>query len=128
MAHHKGRRSKNQRAGCLLCKPWKINGFRQGRPEAESSSDHCRAVALMASCNSYGGELSRKDGIDITAFFARQISPVPYLILYSNERPGWTVLYISPAGLMGAVHSTTAALSSYPLPGETLDLKRSRSR
>ena len=32
------------------------------------------AVALMASCNSYEGELSRKDGIDIRAFFARQIS------------------------------------------------------
>lgn len=26
MAHHKRKRSKNQRAGCLLCKPWKSNG------------------------------------------------------------------------------------------------------
>lgn len=24
--NHKRRRSKNQRAGCLLCKPWKMNG------------------------------------------------------------------------------------------------------
>jgi hypothetical protein len=24
--HHKRRRAKNRRAGCLMCKPWKING------------------------------------------------------------------------------------------------------
>ena len=42
MAHHKRKRSKNQRAGCLMCKPWKMNGFGQGRQEAESFSDHRR--------------------------------------------------------------------------------------
>ena len=42
MAHHKRKRSKNQRAGCLLCKPWKMNGFAQTRPDAESFSDHRR--------------------------------------------------------------------------------------
>ena len=42
MAHHKRKRSKNQRAGCLMCKPWKMNGFGQGGPEAESFSDHRR--------------------------------------------------------------------------------------
>jgi hypothetical protein len=26
MAHYKRRRLKNRRAGCLLCRPWKING------------------------------------------------------------------------------------------------------
>jgi hypothetical protein len=26
MAHHKRRRPKNRRAGCLLCKPHKVNG------------------------------------------------------------------------------------------------------
>ena len=26
MAHHKRRRPKNRRAGCLLCKPRKVNG------------------------------------------------------------------------------------------------------
>jgi len=26
MAHHKRRRPKNTRAGCLLCKPYKMNG------------------------------------------------------------------------------------------------------
>jgi hypothetical protein len=27
MANHKRKRPKNRRAGCLLCKPWKANGF-----------------------------------------------------------------------------------------------------
>jgi hypothetical protein len=26
MAHHKRRRPKNRRTGCLVCRPWKING------------------------------------------------------------------------------------------------------
>jgi hypothetical protein len=26
MAHHKRKRPKNARSGCLLCKPWKANG------------------------------------------------------------------------------------------------------
>ena len=26
VVHHKRKRSKNRRAGCLLCKPWKANG------------------------------------------------------------------------------------------------------
>jgi hypothetical protein len=42
MAHRKRKRSKNQRAGCLLCKPWKMNGFAQTRPDAESFSEHRR--------------------------------------------------------------------------------------
>ncbi|TMA83262.1 MAG: hypothetical protein E6J74_36575 [Deltaproteobacteria bacterium] len=42
MAHHKRKRSKNQRAGCLLCKPWKMNGLAQNKPDAESFSDHRR--------------------------------------------------------------------------------------
>jgi hypothetical protein len=42
MAHHKRKRSKNQRAGCLHCKPWKMIGFAQTRPDAESFSDHRR--------------------------------------------------------------------------------------
>lgn len=24
--HHKRKRPKNRRAGCLMCKPWKVNG------------------------------------------------------------------------------------------------------
>lgn len=29
MAHHKRRRPKNRRAGCLMCKPWKANHARR---------------------------------------------------------------------------------------------------
>jgi hypothetical protein len=29
MAHHKRQRPKNTRAGCLLCKPHKMSGWRQ---------------------------------------------------------------------------------------------------
>jgi hypothetical protein len=29
MAHHKRRRPKNARAGCLLCKPHKMNGAKK---------------------------------------------------------------------------------------------------
>ncbi|MHC4507742.1 MAG: hypothetical protein ACYTAO_02135 [Planctomycetota bacterium] len=28
--HHKRRRPKNRRAGCLMCKPWKVNGVARG--------------------------------------------------------------------------------------------------
>jgi hypothetical protein len=42
MAYHKRKRSKNRRAGCLLCKPWKMNGFAKGRVDAEPLSDHRR--------------------------------------------------------------------------------------
>lgn len=31
MANHKRGRPKNGRAGCLLCKPWKVNGFAHRR-------------------------------------------------------------------------------------------------
>ena len=42
MAHHKRKRPKNRRAGCLLCKPWKMTGFSQDRLDAEPFSDHRR--------------------------------------------------------------------------------------
>jgi len=40
--NHKRRRPKNRRAGCLMCKPCKINGFRTERPDGERFSDHKR--------------------------------------------------------------------------------------
>lgn len=40
--HHKRRRARNRRAGCKLCKPWKINGFRTERIEGEKFSDYRR--------------------------------------------------------------------------------------
>jgi hypothetical protein len=43
--NHKRKRSRNARAGCKLCKPWKINGIRTERVEGEKFSDHRRRVA-----------------------------------------------------------------------------------
>lgn len=44
MAHHKRKRPKNRRSGCLLCKPWKINGVSRYNPEYERHSDHLRRI------------------------------------------------------------------------------------
>lgn len=33
--NHKRGRAKNRRAGCLMCKPWKMNGAKQARPVQE---------------------------------------------------------------------------------------------
>jgi hypothetical protein len=46
MAHHKRRRPKNRRAGCLLCKPHKANGIgSQKRAEYRSDRQWMRAEA-----------------------------------------------------------------------------------
>jgi len=29
MAHYKRRKRKNARGGCLMCKPWKVNGAKR---------------------------------------------------------------------------------------------------
>jgi hypothetical protein len=42
MANHKRKRAKNRRCGCLLCKPWKVNGYRTERLGGERFSDHRR--------------------------------------------------------------------------------------
>ena len=42
MANHKRKRAKNRRAGCKLCKPWKANGVRTDRADAEQWGDHRR--------------------------------------------------------------------------------------
>jgi len=44
MANHKRKRPKNRRAGCLLCKPWKVNGFAKSRVGAEQFGDHRRRL------------------------------------------------------------------------------------
>lgn len=54
MAHHKRRRAKNRRAGCLLCKPWKVNGYRTERAEGERFSDHRRRVATARAPRALG--------------------------------------------------------------------------
>lgn len=45
MAHHKRRRTRNQRACCKMCKPHKINGVNKEGPEGECHSDHVRRAA-----------------------------------------------------------------------------------
>ncbi len=41
--NHKRKRPKNRRAGCLLCKFWKVNGFgKRKRADGEQFSDHKR--------------------------------------------------------------------------------------
>ena len=40
--HHKRGKARNRRAGCKLCKPWKINGVRTERLDGEKFSDHRR--------------------------------------------------------------------------------------
>jgi hypothetical protein len=42
MGNHKRGRAKNRRAGCLLCKPWKVNGVPTDSREGEAHSDHKR--------------------------------------------------------------------------------------
>ncbi len=43
--HHKRKKSKNQRAGCLMCKPWKVNGVATQSKEGEKFSDHRRRMS-----------------------------------------------------------------------------------
>jgi len=42
MANHKRKRPRNRRAGCKMCKSWKINGFAVERHGGERFSDHKR--------------------------------------------------------------------------------------
>jgi len=42
MPHHKRGRPKNRRAGCLMCKPWKVNGVATESLKGERFSDHKR--------------------------------------------------------------------------------------
>jgi hypothetical protein len=46
--NHKRGRPRNRRAGCKLCKPWKVNGYRTERAEGERFSDHRRRVSAAA--------------------------------------------------------------------------------
>jgi hypothetical protein len=40
--HHKRKRTRNRRAGCKMCKPWKVNGFSTEREDGEKFTDHKR--------------------------------------------------------------------------------------
>jgi hypothetical protein len=43
--HFKRYRARNRRAGCKLCKYWKVNGFKTQRLEGEKFADHRRREA-----------------------------------------------------------------------------------
>ncbi|MGB7410322.1 MAG: hypothetical protein WA910_04195 [Sphingopyxis granuli] len=43
--HRKRGRSRNQRAGCKLCKPWKVNGISALAYGSEKFGDHARRMA-----------------------------------------------------------------------------------
>lgn len=45
--HHKRRRPRNARAGCKICKPWKIGGVRTEARGDEKFGDHRRRSAAM---------------------------------------------------------------------------------
>jgi hypothetical protein len=47
--HHKRKRARNRRAGCKLCKPWKMNGMRTEAMQGERFSDHKRRDAAFRS-------------------------------------------------------------------------------
>lgn len=52
--HHKRGRARNRRAGCKMCKHWKVNGYRTERAEGEKFADHRRRVAADREVRSCG--------------------------------------------------------------------------
>jgi hypothetical protein len=42
--HHKRRRRRNLRAGCKMCKPWKVNGVNKWSKQMARASDLRRRV------------------------------------------------------------------------------------
>jgi hypothetical protein len=51
--NHKRGRARNRRAGCKMCKNWKVNGFRTERPDGEKFSDHRRRDAAKQEVRAY---------------------------------------------------------------------------
>ena len=71
--HHKRKRPRSQRAGCKLCKYWKINGFtsRDGE-EFEKYSDHIRRITAKQ-------ELSEETNMEVE--FCKCQTPDPYYVM-----------------------------------------------
>ena len=46
MANHKRRKPKNSRAGCLMCKPWKVNGQNKESKANAKPADFKRKEAM----------------------------------------------------------------------------------
>ncbi|MBT9446176.1 MAG: hypothetical protein IV086_10795 [Hyphomonadaceae bacterium] len=53
--HHKRKRPRNVRAGCKLCKPWKVNGYRTERRDGEKFADHRRRAAAARAVREEAG-------------------------------------------------------------------------
>lgn len=53
--NHKRKRARNRRAGCKLCKFWKVNGYRTERPGGERFSDHVRRQAAERDVRNVAG-------------------------------------------------------------------------
>ena len=51
--NHKRGRARNRRAGCKMCKCWKVNGFATERADGEKFSDHRRRDAAKQEAHSY---------------------------------------------------------------------------
>ncbi len=51
--NYKRKRPANRRAGCKLCKPWKVNGFSTRREGGERFSDHRRRLSVEESLRSF---------------------------------------------------------------------------
>ena len=45
--NHKRKRPKNRRAGCLMCKYYKMNGYSKLKSDAERWSDHKRRMTAI---------------------------------------------------------------------------------
>lgn len=55
--NHKRGRTKNQRAGCLMCKFWKVNEFSTERVEGEKFSDHKERLSKAKEIETYEKEV-----------------------------------------------------------------------
>ena len=53
--NHKRGRARNRRAGCKMCKCWKVNGVRTEREDGEKFSDHRRRNAADKEIRDYMG-------------------------------------------------------------------------
>jgi hypothetical protein len=51
--HHKRKRARNRRAGCKMCKPWKVNGFATEREDGEKFTDHKRRMFATEDVSQY---------------------------------------------------------------------------
>lgn len=51
--NHKRGRPKNRRAGCLMCKNWKVNGFATEKEGGEKFSDHKRRKFMDKEIKNY---------------------------------------------------------------------------